>query len=462
MNKLNLCEAEFLQNKKIRSKKATNSTSVLEDNSICQSNVHRLIQYPKSCKQLMINSLAKICDTLPNNRDAPILIESSNFKLINNEPTSKCSNFANYKAMLDEQNRQKSKFFDVYYPTKRTDSNGNSLDNSQSSSSSTEIVDSAILITSNEDKKSTNSNDKSDEIKNFNLHTNPVQFNMDKVNYVRTLDKAESIIKNSISCSKVIALNCDSDCSLQNGIDLLEIAVMSKDMTLDHPDIFIFDIKEMPQIIDLFKPVFANNRIVKVLFDARFILRILARKYEVTQFTALFDAQLAYRLLLSKLTNRPIDQIKREKLLYVSWQCNGPSSNLEKLYLPKAYHFRNKAFWASRPINFEIMYNAAYDVFVMLPQLLTNLIVIMERSLDQQNQQLFIKLSNELIDRNLVSRKFAFFHTKHQYLGEVHRQIDLLIQSDISHRNKQISNWQNQFIDQTYYQPYLGMNSFSC
>lgn len=109
------------------------------------------------------------------------------------------------------------------------------------------------------------------------------------------------------------------------------------------------------------------------MFDARFDLRILNRKYGISEFTALFDLQLAYRVLMAKLQNCSFNEIKREKLFYVSWQCNGPVINFDKLYLPHTYYFKGKKFWKTRPINFEMMYNAAYDVFVMVPQLFTNL-----------------------------------------------------------------------------------------
>jgi hypothetical protein len=73
----------------------------------------------------------------------------------------------------------------------------------------------------------------------------------------------------------------------------------------------------------------------------------------------------------------------------------------------------------------------------------------MERTLNEEFKQQFIKESNDLISRNLVPRKFAFFQTKQEYLGEVHKQIDLLIQSDTLHRNKLASKLQNKLIENT-------------
>jgi len=422
----------------------------------------------------MAKSLSNLCNTLPNNDDTHILIESkhnANLNLSNQHlNTSKFSNFTNYESLLESKKNERSKYFDVYYPNKEkskfTNSTGtNSLNSSLSSmnadksqSSNSTVKPTVVAETANSSStlnptKSNNSNKLTDEIKNFNLHANPVQFNMDKVNYVKTLSKAKSIVDTIQQRSKVISMNCDSDCCLQNGIDLLEVAVIY-DESLDHPDIYVFDIYLEPKIIDLFKPVFANTKIVKVMFDARHDLRILSRKYGVTEFTALFDLQLAYRVLLAKLTNRPFEQVKREKLLYVSWQCNGPLVNFEKMYLPSIYYFKNRTFWRTRPVNFEMMYNAAYDVFVMLPQLFTNLMVIMERTLDEEHQQLFIHRSNDLILHNLVPRKFAFFHTKDQYLGEMHRQIDLLIQSDLLHRSNQLAKRQQQMLDSDYVEEY--------
>lgn len=396
----------------------------------------------------MALNLASMFNTLPNNRDqAPMLIESKQHlpaPLNEQLKTSNFSNFSNYKAMLDAQNRERSKYFDLYYPAdKRTDREHGSTCDSLSSSQSS----------STEPKSENDATKPDDLVQNFDLHTNPVRFDLDRVNYVKTLSKAKSIVEIISKRSKVIAINCDSDCCLQNGVDLLEVAV-TFDESLDHPEIYVFDIHLTPGIIDLFKPVFADAKIVKVMFDARFDLRILCRKYGVTEFAALFDIQLAYRVLLAKLTDRPFAQTKREKLLYVSWQCNGPLVNIEKMYLPGVYYFKNRKFWQTRPINLEIMYNAAYDVFVMVPQLFTNLLVIMERTLGDEHQQLFIKESNDLIARNLVERQFTFFYTKHEYLGEMHRQIDLLIQSDILHRNKQLAKWQRQLIDQDYESTY--------
>ena len=422
---------------------------------------------PRNCR-LLANSCANIYptiqSTLPNNRKCitPILIESKLNPALgpSSEPhTSNFSDFRNYKAFLDSLERERSKYFDIYYPNeqKATLKSNNSVCDSLSSSQSS-LTDEI----KSDSERSTNSpvfnltalqtnyqplqqqpkqNPIKEEIKNFNLHYNPVQFDMAKVSYVKTLAQAKTIIEKTIGVARVIALNLDSDCCLQNGVDLLEVAVMNG-MTLDHPEIYVFDTHLEPHIIELFKPVFANGGIVKVMFDSRFDLRILCRKYGVSEFVAMFDIQLAYRFLLAKKTDSRLEDIKREKLLYVSWQCNGPMANIEKLYLPAACYFKNRPFWKTRPVNFEIMYKAAYDVFVMVPQLFTNLVVMMERTLSEADQQQFIKRSNELIIHNLVPRKFAFFRTKHQYLGEMHKQIDLLIQSDILYRNRQkTSKW---------------------
>jgi len=437
MNKLNLCEEEFLMSRQVI------TSSPFKNNLITTQSKIQLFDQ----STLSLNDNCNL--TLPNNRNDPILIESKqypNVDLINKKQNnSNFSNFVNYKSMLDNQNQQRSKYFDVYIPNNKPLLTNNSMCNSLSSSQSSSASKESDLSKNNSsiNSSSTSRFAINDHVKNYNLHANPIQFNMDKVHYVNTLDKAKSIVDLIERRSKVISINCDSDCCLQNGIDLLEIAI-TFDSSLDHPEIYVFDIHLEPKIIDLFKPIFANSNIVKVMFDARFDLRILCRKYGVTEFTALFDIQLAYRVLLAKLTNSSFYQIKREKLLYVSWQCNGPLVNLEKMNLPSLYYFKNRKFWQARPINFETMYHAAYDVFVMLPQLFTNLMVIMERTLDDEHQQLFIKRSNNLVSSNLVDRKFAFFYTKHQYLNEMHRQMDLLIQSDILYRKQQHIKWQQQ------------------
>lgn len=424
---------------------------------------HRCNQFcARNCRLLIANSYANIQSTLPNNRDGrvPILIESklnpANLRLSSEPRTSNFSNFRNYKAWLDSLERERSKYFDVYHPNGEktalkssnsvcdswgssqslSSTDGNRSDSGSSSPNST-VFNLTALQQPNCPPQQPRSIPIKEEIKNFNLHHNPIQFNMDKVQYVKTLARTKTIIETVINRCRVIALNLDSDCCLQDGVDLLEVAVMSE-MSLDHPEIFVFDTYLEPRIIDLFKPVFANARIIKVMFDPRFALRILCRKYGVSEFLALFDIQLAYRFLLAKKTDCRLEDIKREKLLYVSWQCNGPMANIEKLLQPPtAGHLKNRPFWKARPVNFDIMYKAAYEVFVMVPQLFTNLMVIMERTIGETDHTQFIKRSNELISRNLVPRKFAFFRTKQQYLGEMHKQIDLLIQSDILFRNRQ-------------------------
>ena len=51
---------------------------------------------------------------------------------------------------------------------------------------------------------------------------------MNTMNYMRTLAETRTIIEMAVNHSKVIALNCDSNCCLQNGIDLLEVAAMNE------------------------------------------------------------------------------------------------------------------------------------------------------------------------------------------------------------------------------------------
>jgi hypothetical protein len=375
-NKLNIYEEEFISSK--QQIKQTSYSSFM-DKVMNNNNNTMKHQCTRECNRICNQSIAKsvstMFNTLPNNSiDHPVLIESRNNNLKSSnqtKQTSKFSNFNNYKAMLDKKHRERSKYFDVYYPN-----TGELLVNGKKES--TESISSSQSISSNEEYSNRSDQNKNfnsklnHELNKFNLQTNPVQFNMDKVTYVKTIQKTKSIVELIMKKSKVISLNCDSDCCLQNGIDLLEVAVCL-DNSLDHPDIYIFDVYSEPKIIELFKPVLANSSIVKVMFDARFDLRILSRKYGVDEFTALFDLQLAYRVLLSKLTKSSFKEVKREKLLYVSWQCNGPLVNFEKLYLPNVYYFKNKPFWKTRPVNFEIMYNGAYDVFVMVPQLFTNL-----------------------------------------------------------------------------------------
>ena len=476
MNPLNSPEENFLPNQSHRWSSASPYTDA---HTMNVATIHNCTQLcPRNCMQA----------TLPNNRDdrMPVLIESklnpAGLRLTTVPQTSKFSNFGNLRAWLENLTKDRSKYFDVSYPSneKAARSKGggsvcDSLGSSQSCSSIDEINRSDSESSANsaslncpsvppgmqpnypppplppqqrqqQQQKQPKANAVNEEVRNFNLHTNPVQFNLEKVSYVRTLAETRNIIETVVNRAKVIAVHCDSDCSLQDGIDLLEVAVMDE-MSLEHPRIFVFDTHLQPKIVELFKPVLADPAIVKVMFDPRFDLRILSRKYGVTEFVALFDLQLAYRLLLAKKTGRPLEEIRREKLLYVSWQCNGPMANLERLCPPSLCHLKNRPFWKVRPVNFEIMYRAAYDVFVMVPQLFTNLVVIMECALTETGQRQFIRLSNELIARNLVPRKFAFFRTRKQYLGEVHKQIDLLIQSDILHRNRQSANWRNQSSD---------------
>lgn len=60
------------------------------------------------------------------------------------------------------------------------------------------------------------------------------KYNLDKVNYVKTLNDNESIVEINISDLNVIALNWDSNFYLHNGIDTTQITAMDNDSTLNH------------------------------------------------------------------------------------------------------------------------------------------------------------------------------------------------------------------------------------
>ena len=277
----------------------------------------------------------------------------------------------------------------------------------------------------------------------------PITFNMDNVFYVTSEIRAQQIVERVLRHQQFVSISCESDCDLRQRIDLLSLAVAPQkapgSVVDAHPQVFVFDVRLQPLLIQRLRPLFAASHVLKVLFDSRLTLRLLRRVYGICTFVGLFDVQLAYRVLMTKLTNRPFNQVQREQLIQVAWQCNGPPINFQRP-VPRpgqpTSHFQNcrsstnpsstthkLPYWSVRPITTPILYNAACDAFMLVPQLAFNLMSMMELVLSDRNKQFFKQLGDELIARHLMQRHFFSFQHRQEYLAELQRQVSLLTAS---------------------------------
>lgn len=258
----------------------------------------------------------------------------------------------------------------------------------------------------------------------------PLIFNMDHVRYVRNVPVAQQIVTTILSCPhpQMVSITCESDCGLTRGIDLLSLAVAAQHSSgrveLVHPKVYVFDVRARTQLLNVLRPLLATPHVLKVMFDARLVLRLLRRVYDVKIFVALFDVQLAFRLLNSQLFNCPFSRQKRDHLMRVAWQCNAPSVNFHR---PSST--ATSIYWSSRPVTAQLLYHAAYEAFVLIPQLAVNLMAMMELALNDAGKRLFRDLSDQLISRHLVDRPFRQFKHRTQYLQELHNQVSLLTNS---------------------------------
>jgi hypothetical protein len=283
----------------------------------------------------------------------------------------------------------------------------------------------------------------------------PLLFNMDHVRYVSSVPIAEQVVLSLINNQQpqMVSITCESDCGLTDRIDLLSIAIAPQQkpgtVMIAHPQVYVFDVRARSQLMHVLRPLLASQHVLKVMFDARLVLRLLRRVYNVQVFVALFDAQLAFRLLNSHLSGCPFARQKRDELMRVAWQCNAPSVNFHRPAprpgssssassssrvafvgaIDSECVGASGSYWSSRPVTAQLLYHAGHEAFVLVPQLAVNLMAMMELVLNEHQKRLFRDLSDQLICRHLVSRPFRQFAHRTQYLHELQTQVSLLTAS---------------------------------
>jgi len=208
-----------------------------------------------------------------------------------------------------------------------------------------------------------------------------MNLNMKFVEVISQVRIAQAIVDWVMDTAAVISVDLERDDKGKEVVGiptLIQMAIPVRGRK--HPQVYIFDVLRNTGIPAVLKPILESRQILKVIHDARQDIRSLWIYYGI-HLRNVFDTQLADLALQYQDGIRQPRRIALNKLVLT---YGGPSINEAKQRL-KEYYKTKTGYWRRRPLSKEQIFNAAHDVFALVPNVFENLI----QSLDEAHWRYF-------------------------------------------------------------------------
>jgi exonuclease 3'-5' domain-containing protein 1 len=157
--------------------------------------------------------------------------------------------------------------------------------------------------------------------------------------------------------------------------------------------VVIFDTFLNPDLLKgCLKKFFESDRVVKVIHDCRNDSAALYFQHGVTLNNA-FDTQVAHSVIQQQNAGKPAYKSKFVSLnLLCELYGNGVIVNPKKESMKKNYR-KDQKYWSRRPLNEDMIFYAASDVFALVPQVYMN----MMKAVRHEYQPLLLEMNEEAI-----------------------------------------------------------------
>lgn len=243
--------------------------------------------------------------------------------------------------------------------------------------------------------------------------------------------EGEELISEIVKRGCTVAIDCEGvNLSSSGTVTLLQVAVMPE-VAHAMPKTYIFDVLVNPDFLaNGLRTLCESEAVVKVIHDVRNDSAALFFQHQIT-LRNVFDTQIGHSVIQQQNTGRPAYKSKYVSLNTLCELYGGPTVNVKKDQMKKAYR-RDPKFWSHRPLTDEMIYYAAFDVFALIPDVYQNMVKGIKPEyvplLEQLNYEaIFARIKPDEVKTTKKQRKIEMEVTdlKHKLYNSEAKQIVL-------------------------------------